>query len=668
MGVNNIPSVINQIDPDRMLPDGTLYYYPFKLVPVINLIKQMDKNSDEFKYDDNEKPLELKWVAKTGTDSSVIVFKVLEDVKDKYIPAGDLVIRGPDDATKYLDHDYSKLLNSLGKNNLLSAFVLYVKDDSYSSKILTDDDFVQVDDDSGSGNYFNLSIWAAKSRNEEKQEQQIDEYIILSDVIGNHYNEILGLNTTPRRRIAAVNKNYFSQINGYTWETGTGIGDWNGVQNSQYISYSTPFTNTFFADGISSGNGRYTIVEAFPPLLIAVGAAALFGGSIGVGIYFDFWKKRPEYTRVRHPLNFFDIRPLSVTRVCCTGLNTHKLSEYCDQFNSQDEGKVQCVSNMNEYCKGDNLKTEECLAWCKKDGVYCDSKITNYCKNKDLSVSRPPSSTPSPSSAQTSYTYLKSSTINGDVAANKGSYRNSTEEKCKSTCSTIQDCDACVFNTVNKTCDIYQDKKIGSIRSTTKYSTSDNVYFKDKKIDTQISDLKLCACFKDNNFYTSYFNKATGTYPPEIQDLITLTAGTRDKRCYYPECNNPDNIKNRTLKQNPDQCGDQNIQVCFQDIKQKNVNIEESTLLNKQRLNCANNLEKITGRNISPKTMKDLTVKTYSCSENNMCIISNTGEYKTKEDCESKCGNDKTDNKMLYVAIAGIIIFFILIITILLIK
>jgi hypothetical protein len=674
MGVNNIPSVINQIDPDRLLPDGTLYFYPFKLVPVIHLIKQMDKNSDEFIYDDNERPLELSWVAKTGGDYSSIVFRVFEDSKEKYIPVGDLVVAGPDDATKYLGNDYSKLLNFFEKTTLLSAFVLYVKDDGYSSKILTDGDFVQIDDDSGSDNYFDISIWAAQSRNVTDGEQQTEDYIILSDVVGKHYNESLGLNSTTRRKIAAVNKNYFSKVDGFHWEKDTGTADWNGIQNSGYISYSSPFANTFFADGISSGNGRYYKVESedakFSPAVTAGVTVAAFVvlGPIGGLVGLMALAKEKTVVHVRNQLNFFDIRPLSVTRSCCAGLNTHKLSEYCDDFNNQETGKVQCVSNMNEYCKGENLKTEECIAWCKKEGNYCDTEIIKYCKNKDLSRIPPVSHSPTPSpSSSSSYTTLKSNKILDAVVTNKGQTRNSTEEKCKQSCSKKDDCDACVFNIVTKSCDLYQDKNIGSIKSTTTYSANDTIFYKDKikQIDPR-SDMKTCACFKDLNFYSSYFNKATGKYPPEIQDLITLTSGTRDRRCYYPECTNPDNIKNKTLKQNPGQCGDQNIQVCFQDINQSGVNIIDSELENKQRLDCVNNIQNITGKTISPETMNKLKNKKYACSDN-LCIISDGGEYDTKEDCESAC-SAKSDNTIIYAIIAGIVVFFLLIITILLIK
>lgn len=683
MGVNNLPSVLNYIDPDVMLPDGTLYYHPFKVVPVINLIKQMDKNSDEYKYDDNEKPLELIWVAKTGTDYSAIVFKVFEDSKENYIPIGDLAILGPDDATNYLNKSYSKLLESLEKSSFVS-YVLYVKNDQYSSKILTDNDFVHIDDDSGSGNYFDLSIWAAESRNVKGGEQHIDDYIILSDVVSKHYNNGLGLNSTPRRKIAAVNKNYFSKLDDYIWGKETGIADWNGIDNSEHISYSSPFANTFFADGISSDNGRYYLEDRgtkskFSPALatgLAIGVGVVFFPllpviGLGLGLGLGLAKER-DIVRVRNPLNFFDIRPSSVTRICCSGLNTHKLSEYCDGFNKQEVGKLQCISNMNDYCKGDNLKTDECLNWCKKDGIYCDTNFVNYCKNKDLTTVLP-SDSPSPSSVSISYDTLKSNNIIDSYVNNKGSIRNTTEEKCKTLCSSKDDCDAAVFNSVNKTCDLYQDKGTVSLKSNTKISSFDNILFKNKKkeIDPN-SDMKICACFKEPGFYNSYFNKVTGTYPEEIQDLITLTAGTRDKRCYYPECVNPANIKNKTLKQNPGQCGDRNVQVCFQDIKQKDVSLEESNVQSKQRLDCVNNIQKITGRNISPETIKALEKKTYSCSDNNTCILTNNGEYNTQEECENQCsGSGQTSNKdntLIYAMIAGIIIFFLLIITILLIK
>ncbi len=691
MGVNNIPSVIDNIDPDVMLEDGTLYYYPFKLVPVVNLIKQMDKNSEEFKYDNEEKPLELMWVAKTGSDHSAIVFKVFEDTKEKYIPVGDLVISGPNDATNYLNNDYFKLLNSFEKNtNLLSVYVLYVKDDMFSSKILKDEDFVPIDDDAGSGNYSDLSIWAAESRNLKNGEQQTEGYIILSDVVGKHYSQPLGLNSTPRRRIAAVNKNYFSKINDYKWEKETGIADWNGIHNSEYISYSSPFANTFFADGISSGNGRYYLVEKdsakFDPVVAAgasaatvvalaslgpIGLAAGLAVGLGLGL-----AKEKTYIHVRNPINFFDIRPLSVTRVCCSGLITDKLSSYCTNFNDQEVGNVQCISNMNDYCKGDNLKSDECIAWCKKDGNYCDTSLIDYCKKKDLSLvnSRQPS--PSPS-ATISYSKLKSANLAEGAVNKKNSYVNSSEEKCKQKCTENNDCDACTFNASSKTCNIYESKEQASLKSTFKYSENDRTFFKDKvKSPDPREDMKICACFKDNNFYTTYFDKATGTYPEEIKNLITLTAGTRDKRCYYPECANPDNIKNRTLKQNPGQCGDQSLQVCFENIKtdENGADISGSDVENKQRLSCVNNVENITGKSVSQQAKNELNQDTFSCSDNYTCIMSKGGAYSNKSDCEKKCTKTEvgssTVNKryIIYAIIAAIVIFFMLIITILLIK
>jgi hypothetical protein len=273
---------------------------------------------------------------------------------------------------------------------------------------------------------------------------------------------------------------------------------------------------------------------------------------------------------------------------------------------------------------------------------------------------------------------LNSAVLAEGAVNKKKSYVNSSEEKCKQNCTEDNDCDACIFNSISKTCDIYESKEQMSLKSTSKYSVNDRVFFKNKVTPPDPrQDMKICACFKDNNFYTKYFDKATGTYPEEVQNLITLTAGTRDKRCYYPECANPDNIKNRTLKQNPGQCGDQSLQVCFENIKtdENGLDISGSDVENKQRLSCVNNVENITGKNVSQKTKNDLNQNTFTCGDNYTCILSRGGAYSNKSDCEKKCKKPEADtvnkgNKryIIYAIIAAIVIFFMLIITILLLN
>ena len=54
-------SVINYIQPDKIDPDGTLYYYPFKIVPLINLIKATNRGVSNITGHDPTLPLNFIW-------------------------------------------------------------------------------------------------------------------------------------------------------------------------------------------------------------------------------------------------------------------------------------------------------------------------------------------------------------------------------------------------------------------------------------------------------------------------------------------------------------------------------------------------------------------------------------------------------------------------------
>lgn len=42
-----------------------------------------------------------------------------------------------------------------------------------------------------------------------------------------------------------------------------------------------------------------------------------------------------------------------------------------------------CQSFMTSYCTGDNLKTNECLQFCRSNIGKCDPSLTSYCSNPD---------------------------------------------------------------------------------------------------------------------------------------------------------------------------------------------------------------------------------------------------------------------------------------------
>ena len=120
MSINRNRSLINSFKPDKIDPDGTLYYSPFKLVPTINLLIDNNKSygTPTKTNPNNNYDLRYAWESHYDDRSNVIGFQILSKSDDEYLPVGDLIVNGPqgvgqkgDISKAYNNYDLTPIIN-----------------------------------------------------------------------------------------------------------------------------------------------------------------------------------------------------------------------------------------------------------------------------------------------------------------------------------------------------------------------------------------------------------------------------------------------------------------------------------------------------------------------------------------------------------------------------
>lgn len=616
--VRELKSVINYIQPDKIDPDGTLYYFPFKIVPLINLINA--SNSAKVGHDPTL-PLNFVWQSIAG--SAIVTFQIMTDPTDEYLPVGDLCFNAGtndgDDGRNWWQNDYLQPILNNTSADILNAKVLFVKNNEKYCKLLKDSDFNYVADDDDSGNHYDLKIWAATSRNSTTSPQQVGNYVILSELVSrngssaelnqkitNSYD--ISKPSTKVRKVVAVDKNYIATLTGYTWTSSSaGTGDWKGISGPDYVSYSTPFINTFFTNAGRDGK----------------------------------------------ELIFYDIIPESVARTCCSDTQTLSLLPYCKFLKNDQE--LRCQTMMNTFCNNKTLETPECGTWCAKDGVYCDDKLLDYCKNVDLneilkitSQGIPPSSTGNvikPSSYQ--YGKVENYNVDPGVATKLKNIPQTTYDNCKLECDKNYECD--VFTQSGNDCNLYKNKNNSSLLnsdSTLIYSKDVNTSFKNRNTET-IAEVqkRICSCYKDDDYYKNYIQQIASKYPKDVQNMLLLSTSSRDKRCFYPECTGGYSLQHKNFRENESPCGDNNIQICFQNIQTSGASLKDSSIDSSQVNNCRMQVQSAS----TDSGTSTQNIKKYTCdNETYMCVESDFGTYNSIEECNSSCTKpqpEKPNNK-----------------------
>jgi hypothetical protein len=588
-------SVINYIQPDKIDPDGTLYYYPFKIVPLINLIKATNRGPG---YNGHDPTLPLNFIWQSNADPAIITFQIVTEPTDEYLPVGDLCFNVPNDGDNGRNHWINDLLNPIlnSNNPILSEKVLFVKNDDRYCKKLKDNDFDYVADDSGGGGEYNLRILASNTRNNTLP-QQTGEYIILSDLVSREDTPILNQKTrngeniskqySKIRQVVAVNKNYVVSLPGYSWLTDTG--NWDGISGAGYVRYSSPFVNTFFTNA-----GRSNFI-------------------------------------------FYDIVPESVSRLCCSSTQTLKFQPYCKILSSSDQ-KTLCKTMMNTFCSGKTLETPECRKWCGSDGVYCDEKILEHCKTVDLNAIVNNSNTTIIKPDSYKYYKIENFKVDPRITGELKKISSSVYDTCKTQCDKTYECDA--FSITGNECTMYKktDQYL-NIDASLIASNGTTTYLKNREDETLAEVQKqLCSCFKDDEYYTNYINNIASKYPPDVRKMLLLSTLSRDKRCLYSECSGGYSLQHKNFRDNNAVCGDNNIQICFQNIT-TDGSLQNSSLDNSQVNSCRMQVQDSSSDNSG--TQQD---KTYMCdSTNYTCVESDLGTYNSITDCNASCTKPTTN-------------------------
>lgn len=631
--VRDVKSVINYIKPDRIDPDGTLYYFPFKVVPLINIIKASHRTSGGEGHDPT---LPLNYVWRSDVNPGIVTFQILSEPDDEYLPVGDLAFMAPQDpdARDWWQNDYLKPILDQTPADILNAKVLFVKNDERYCKVLKDSDFMRTGDDDGSGIYYNLVTYGVTSLNSTTSPQQIGEYVVLCDLvsrngsspqlnqkISNGYDQKKIY--TKVRKVVAVNKNYIVDLTGYTWESSSiGTGNWSGLDDAGNVQYSSPFINTFFTNAGRSG-----------------------------------------------ALIFYDIVPETVARTCCSNTQQLSLQPYCKFLTRSDKG-TRCQAMMNTFCDSKQLETPECREWCGSNGVYCDEKILDYCKNVDLKkleLSDESGGLIKPDS----YNYYNIDNYNVEPTI-ASLIKVAPSTTCKNECDNTYECDAYTNN--SSECALYKTNKLNllNIEASLIYSNGTNTFLKNRESETLTKVQKnLCSCFKDDEYYKNYIQTIASKYPEDVQNMLLLSTSSRDKRCFYPECTGGYSLQHKNFRVNDSPCGDNNIQICFQNIQTSGSSLQDSSIDNTQVNNCRIQVQSSTDDTEGTSIQ---SIKKYTCdSTNYACVESEFGTYDTISDCETNCKkpapkpNPKSsskDSKLSTTAWIGIAVAIIIMITI----
>jgi len=607
--VRELKSVINYIHPDKIESDGTLYYFPFKIVPLINLIKASMPEKPTSGGHNPAFPLNFVW--QSNANPGILTYQIMSDPSDEYLPVGDLCFSAPNDrdnGRNWYQNDYIPI-SSLAAD-VINAKVLFVKNDVKYCKIIKDSDFNYVADDSGGGGKYDLRIWAATSRNETTNPQQVGDYVIMSDLVSRDGNSAklnqkvvntydLSLPSKKVRRVVAVERNYVTTLSGYSWENSSiGTGDWKGISGATRINYSSPFINTFF---VNAGRGG-------------------------------------------KPFVFYDIVPESVARTCCSDTQTLGLLPYCE-FLKNSTKDIKCKTSMNTFCNAKTMETPECRKWCSKDGNYCDDKLLEYCKTVDLDkvLSITDASSNSPSAQHVinpgSYAYNNIDNFNVEFPATLLSDYNIPYDTCKTKCDEHLLCDAFTISSgIGNTCKLYKTDKnmLTNIDASLAYTPDTNTYIKNRNIETVAEVQKeICSCFKDDQYYKNYIDKIASKYPQDVQKMLLLSTSSRDKRCFYPECTGGYSLQHKNFRENSGPCGDNNIQICFQNIQTSGSILSDSSIDNTQVNNCRLQVqsadEGTEGKSVQSGTK-------YACDLSNYtCVESEFGQYNSSDDCKNSC-------------------------------
>jgi len=636
MSINGNKSIINYFKPDKIDPDGTLYYNPFKLVPVINLLKESSTKTGGTK-----KSLYYAWESWKTNPSNVIGFKMLASADDEYLPVGDLIVNGPrgnepkNTDKPYADNDLKEIILYYG---VVGSYALYVKNDpKYSKKIRSSDFPSQASDYNNNGGGKNI-IWTPTIKGDGSS-----DYVVMGNIFGELDNfSNPGTMNSGDRHIAAVHKYYLDKVRSDIThqnanDKGFGTGDWN-VKNSGYVSYSSYFSNTWLVS---------------------------HGGSV----------------------QFRDILPEMIQAICCSGQNALSQNELCGRVKSDANF---CSTFMtNDYCVGSKLTDPECIQWCKSNNNYCDSNLKEHCKNVDIEydsksvapsiswdkfsqrdipgdrIQLPPSARSTQNSLDDVVTFYEHGNYSGKsftakigqhrwmlddfndmissikipngivVKVYKDYYFTGEEkiftesqpdltgfhdvissfkidkldvtdpslkislDKCKQMCNENSACKAIVYNDRYGTCSLNKENESqGNFESNMYYSHSNSdVYIKRNNTEDKLKNMKTCACFKPQQYYIDYFNSISSKYPKDIKDMIDAAASTKDRVCFYSDCISGDSIKYRELKDKGSSpiCGNTNLQVCFQNVDASGSALKNSTITNQQKIQCQQKVTEGTG-------------------------------------------------------------------------
>ena len=639
MSINGNISFIKYFKPDKIDPDGTLYYNPFKLVPTLSLLKKNNGNGNDLRY---------AWDSYKYTPYNVIGFQILSNETDEYLPVGDLIVQGPPGPwnakadTTYQNNDYSSIINMLqytSNRGMAGSYVLYVKNNIKYSIKLKRGDFQEVD------KYRDDSSWGPDDSIYNNDNITSSGYVIMGTLFGERKTGGMILNE-KRRYIAGVHKYYVDDIDsGITHPSASaknlGTGTWS-TEMMKYVSYSSYFSNTWRGDNHSE------------------------------------------------QLKFRDIIPECIHAICCSGINGTNSNEICVRVKDR---KSFCDSFMtNDYCSGDKLVSVECNKWCKTN--YCDDNLKTYCANADILQS------PSASNSLTEFqpykdkdiylevgsqikgqdqslynsisndkvTFYKDKNFEGDslsvsigesrplieledditsIKIPQGVYvtlyedpyyqggssvvysdisnlrdidwndkissfkveKNKVDEaskvsleKCRQQCIDDKNCKAFVHSGGYGTCSLREKNSstiIDSLETSLYFRDGSDTYIKRAPVKKDDLLVQMCSCFKPDQYYTDFFDKISSKYPPQIRDMIKAAASTKDKRCFYPNCISGE-IKYRELKDKgtSDVCGNTNLQVCFQNVESTGSSIENSTISQQQEINCQQEIGGSKGNNI----------------------------------------------------------------------
>ena len=251
-------------------------------------------------------------------------FMLIFSASDKYLPVGDIYLQGK------------------GSYDLNQIPVLLVKNDAYG-KPNQKGDFCSIipkqqildgwsgDHDRCSGGastrHFNLKPDGSYLNNY----QALGSFIAINGFWRPDWANYDGYNPV----YAAVNKKYIKEITGDNFNLGNDSGS--GCNHNFVQIYSTPFY-TFFVQS-DRGEARQN----------------------GPG-----------------PWKVFDIVPRTLLASCCAKTLPSEINNsICGEYWTNPEQA--CVQPMkNYYCIGENLNTEECKAYCKKND--CDTNLQAYCE------------------------------------------------------------------------------------------------------------------------------------------------------------------------------------------------------------------------------------------------------------------------------------------------